>query len=80
MTTLAKLTMTTLLLTASMTTTATEIDDSILQDVKSKISQAISESIKANIEELRIETKQSLQAAFQAENTNKKDEKEKRND
>ncbi|RXF00297.1 hypothetical protein [Pseudoalteromonas sp. PS5] len=80
MTTLAKLTMTTLLLTASMTTTATEIDDSILQDVKSKISQAISESIKANIEELRIETKQSLQTAFQAENTNKKDEKEKRND
>lgn len=80
MTTLAKLTMTTLLLTASMTTTATEIDDSILQDVKSKISQAISESIKANIEELRIETKQSLQAAFQSENTNKKDEKEKRND
>ncbi|MEJ6473402.1 hypothetical protein [Pseudoalteromonas piscicida] len=80
MTTLAKLTMTTLLLTASMTTTAAEIDASILQDVKAKVTQAISESIKANLEALKMETKQSLQAAFQDNNNNEEEKKDKPND
>ncbi|WP_010606718.1 hypothetical protein [Pseudoalteromonas maricaloris] len=80
MTTLAKITMTTLLFTASMTTTAAEIDASLLQEVKTKVTQAITESIKANLEEIKIETKQSLENAFQTTNNNEQEKKEETND
>ncbi|MBR8841648.1 hypothetical protein [Pseudoalteromonas sp. JC3] len=80
MTTLAKITMTTLLFTASMTTPAAEIDASLLQEVKTKVTQAITESIKANLEEIKIETKQSLEKAFQTTNNNEQEKKEETND
>ena len=64
MNTLAKLIMTTVILTASMSASANEVNTSVLSEVKAKVSEAIAETVRSNLDELKLDTKAAVKSAF----------------
>ncbi|WP_440053572.1 hypothetical protein ACSLBF_11715 [Pseudoalteromonas sp. T1lg65] len=82
MNTLAKLTLSGVLVVVSSTSYATETnaDSSLLSDIKTKIAQSIEESIKTSLTNLKIETKQAVTEAMVKEAKQHVENKDRKDD